>query len=257
MLKRPLVFALFVIGCQDAVTTSRNELGLELTTLDDQTVAGTMTTQAGSVSFVVEQTAPNIVDVTFDRGAGKFGSTLDWNTQSADFAYPADMVVTDDDRFVLTALATAVEAEVGKDTIVTDNLFRQASLWGAHPTGEIVLQPITGEAGHSWTTLCSAGACNSSATYRTFYHSGGNTERSAPCGYHPGTTKGYSRRFGRTDPTNPCLSRCGAGCNSVGTSAWTQDCGNHDICEYWHTSDCGGELSAASDDFSFAPNCGC
>jgi hypothetical protein len=257
MLKRPLVFALFMFGCQDAVTTSSNELGLKLTTLDDKTVAGTMTTQAGSVSFLVEETAPEIVQVAFDRGAGKFGSTLDWNTHSADFAYPHDMIVTDDDRFVLTALATAVEAEVGKDTIVTDNLFRQASLWGAHPTGVIVLQPITGEEGHGWTTLCSAGACSSSAVYRTFYHSGGNTERSAPCGNHPSTTKGYSRRFGKSDPTNPCLSRCGAGCNSVGTSAWTQDCGNHDICEYWHTSDCGGELSSASDDFSFAPNCGC
>ena len=62
------------------------------------------------------------------------------------------MIVTDDDRFVLTALATAVEAEVGKDTIVTDNLVRQASLWGAHPTGEIVLQPITGEAGPESST---------------------------------------------------------------------------------------------------------
>ena len=69
-----------------------------------------MTTEAGSVSFVVEETAPDIVDVTFDRGAGKFGSTLDWNTQSADFVYPDDMIVTDDDRFVLTALALAVEA---------------------------------------------------------------------------------------------------------------------------------------------------
>jgi hypothetical protein len=258
MLKRSLVFAVALAACQDAATTSTNDLGLRLETLDDNTVSGTMSTTAGSVSFVVKQTAPNVVLVTFDRGDSKtFGSTLDWNTQSADFAYPQNMLVTDDDRFVLTALATAVEAEVGKDAILTDNLFRQASLWGAHPTGEIVLRPITGEAGHGWTTLCSAGACNSTATYRTFYHSGGSTERSAPCGYHPGTTLGHSRRFGRTDPTNPCLSRCGAGCNGVGTSAWTQDCGNHDICEYWHTSDCGGELSSASDDFSFAPNCGC
>ena len=121
------------------------------------------------------------------------------------------MIVTDDDRFVLTALATAVEAEVGKDTIVTDNLFRQASLWGAHPTGEIVLQPITGEAGHSWTTLCSAGACNSGATYRTFYHSGGSTERSAPCGSHAGTTQGTlaAVRQDRSDEPVPLALRRG------------------------------------------------
>jgi hypothetical protein len=257
MMYRSLVAALLLSACQESEPTTTNNLGLELTTISDVRVEGTMTTMTGSVDFVVEETAPGIVDVSFDRGQGAFGTKLDWNTRSADFAWTDGMTVTDDDRFVLTALATAVEAEVGKDTIVTDNLFRQASLWGAHPTGDIVLQPITGEAGHSWTTLCSAGACNSTATYRTFYHSGGNTERSAPCGYHPGSTYGHSRRFGRTDPTNPCLSRCGAGCNGVGTSAWTQDCGNHDICEYWHTSDCGGELSSASDDFSFAPNCGC
>jgi hypothetical protein len=150
-----------------------------------------------------------------------------------------------------------VENEVGKDSLVTDNLFRQASLWGANPAGNVLLKHIVADPTRSWTTLCSAGACNSSPPSRGFTHSGGATERNAPCGNHPSTEKTYSRPFGRADTINPCLSRCGAGCNGVGTSAWTQDCGNHDICEYWHTSDCGGELSAASDDFSFAPNCGC
>ena len=252
-----LLAALVLAACQNAPTTTSNDLGLKLTSLSDTYVAGEMVTTAGSVDFTVEETAPGKIEVAFDRGRGTFGTSLDWNTRSADFAYPAGMTVSDDDRFVLTALATAMEAEIGKDTAVTDNLFRQASLWGAHPTGEIVLKPITGDAAQGWTTLCSAGACNSSAPSRTFYHSGGGTERSAPCGSHAGTTLGHSRRFGKADTINPCNARCGAGCYSVGTSAWTQDCGNHDICEYWHTGDCGGEFNSASDDFTLAPNCGC
>jgi hypothetical protein len=254
--KSVALIAGFLVACQDAVPTS-NDLGLKLTVLDDDHVTGRMTTELGVVDFTVSQPSPGQVEVRFDRGHGEFGTSLDWNTLSADFAWPDGMQITDDDRFVMTALATAVENEIGKDTRVTDNLFRQASLWGAHPVGDVILKPIVADPSRTWTTLCSAGACSSPPPSRNFTHSGGTTERNAPCGNHPSTNKTYSRPFGKADTINPCLSRCGAGCNGVGTSAWTQDCGNHDICEYWHTSDCGGELSSASDDFSFAPNCGC
>lgn len=76
------------------------------------------------------------------------------------------MQVTDDDRFVLTALASAMEAEVGKDTHVADNLFRQASLWGAHPTGDVVLKPITGDA-EATAAASSAPPATTSASRRT------------------------------------------------------------------------------------------
>ena len=165
------------------------------------------------------------------------------------------MHVTDDDRFVMTALSLAVEDEVGKTRSSTDNLFRQASLWGAHPLGEVILQPIAAEV--TAGRRCAARARVTAARRAALHHSGGATERNAPCGNHAEHRQGLYPCFGKADPINPCMSRCGAGCNGVGTSAWTQDCGNHDICEYWHTSDCGGELSSASDDFSFAPNCGC
>ena len=245
MLKRSLVFALFVVGCQDAVTTSTNELGLKLTTLDDHHVSGTMTHPERLGVIRRRRDGAEHRQVTFDRGAGEFGSTLDWNTQSADFAYPADMLVTDDDRFVLTALATAVESEVGKDTIVTDNLFRQASLWGAHPTGEIVL---TVDHRRSGSRLDDAVLRRRVQQRRSLPHAS-TTRAATPSAARRVAITRARRRATRaasvaTDPTNPCLSRCGAGCNGVGTSAWTQDCGNHDICEYWHTSDCGGELSS-------------
>jgi hypothetical protein len=251
-----VVLAALVGACQDP-NTSTNEIGLKLSTLEEGRVAGTMVTTAGSIDFVVEEAQPGQIEVRFDRGAGQFGTSIDLNVGAADFAWPDAMKMTDDDRFVLTALALAAENEIGKDTRVTDNLFRQSALWGAHPVGDIIFKPIVANEERGWTKLCSAGACSSSAVYYTFSHSGGSTERSAPCGSHAGTTKSHSRRFGKSDPTNPCQSRCGPGCSGVGTSAWTVDCGNHDICEYWHTSDCGGELSSASDDYTLSANCSC
>jgi hypothetical protein len=255
-IKTALMTTFLLAACQEAAPTT-NEVGLKLTQFDDGHVTGQMVTASGIVDFAVAETTPGVVDVRFDRGHGQFGTTIDWNAQTADFAWPDAMQVTDDDRFVLTALALAVENELGKDTNVTDNLFRQASLWGAHPVGDVILKPIVADGERGYTSLCSAGACNSTAPSRGFSHSGGSTERSAPCGSHSSTTKTYTRKFGRRDTINPCLSRCGGGCSGVGTSAYTQDCGNHDLCEYWHTSGCGGELTSASDDYTLAKNCGC
>jgi hypothetical protein len=250
--------ALFLVACAgQEPSTSSNELGLAINQLDDSHVAGRMTTMVGSVDFVATETVEGEFEIRFDRGNGQFGTSVNWNDQTADFAWPSGMQITDDDRFVLGALSLAIEAEVGKTTRVTDNLFRQSALWGAHPVGEIVLAPIVGDPARGYTVLCSAGACNSSPPSRSFSHSGGGTERSAPCGSHAGTTKSHSRPFGKADGINPCNARCGAGCGAVGTSTYTQDCGNHDICEYWHTSDCGGELTSASDDYTLAPNCSC
>lgn len=260
--KRILAVA-FLFGCsstevpQNAATT--NELGLEVTRLDDGHVAGRLTTSLGTVQFTSELIGDKLYEVQFDRGRGAFGSVVDWNQYTADFAAPADFAMTEDDRFIITALATSVEEELGKDNPLLDNLFRQASLWGAHPVGPMILTTIVADAARSWTTLCSAGAC-SCTPYRTFYHSGSGCDNGHTCGTncnHAGTTFSDGNYFGTCEGHNPCFARCGAGCYSVGTSAWTQDCGNHDICEHRHTSDCGGELSSASDDFTFAPNCGC
>ena len=50
---------------------------------------------------------------------------------------------------------------------------------------------------------------------------------------------GVSRRGSPRDGKPRVAIGCGAGCKSVGTSAWTRDCGNHDRCEQLHsTSNC-------------------
>lgn len=243
-------------ACGQEAADTPNDLGLKLTRLEDNHVSGRLVTTAGYVDFVATA-VDQVVEIRFDRGRGQFGSSVDWNAMTADFLSPPDMEVSADDRFVLTALATAVENELGKDSIATDNLFRNAALWGAHPEGRVILKPIVADGERGWTKLCNAGACNATAASYTFTHSGGNTERNAPCGKHASSNKSHSRKFGKKDTINPCQSRCGPGCTGVGTSAWTVDCGNHDICEYWHTSDCGGELSSASDDYVLSANCSC
>jgi hypothetical protein len=250
-----------VMACADdrEVDQTTNELGLEVTRLDDAHIEGRLTTSLGAVSFTAEAISDKLFEVQLDRGRGAFGSVVDWNQYTAEFAAPPDFAMTEDDRFIITALATAIEEEIGKQSPVTDNLFRQASLWGAHPVGAMILKTVVADAERGWTSLCSAGACSCTPS-RTFYHSGAGCDNGHVCGSncsHAGTTLGNSLYFGYCEGHNPCHARCGAGCYSVGTSAYTQDCGNHDACEHRHTSDCGSELSSASDDFTFAGNCSC
>src|SRR6476620_1935060 len=90
-----LALAALLGACQEP-TTSTNELGLKLSTLEEGRVAGRMTTSVGSVDFVVEEAQPGQVEVRFDRGHGSFGTSIDWNAQTADFAWPDAMKVSYD-----------------------------------------------------------------------------------------------------------------------------------------------------------------
>ncbi len=237
---------------QDAGTP--NELGLQLTTYEDGHVEGTLVTTAGSVEFNSLEIQAGVFQVSLVRDSRQLITTVDTNQLTADVQAADDFQITRDDRFVLTALATSVEQELGKELKVTDNLFRVSTLWGEHPEGALLTRRIEADPERGWTTLCYA-AC--SYGYRTFYHSGNGNDHGHTHGNHSGSTWGEYIKFGRQDGHNPCNSRCGSGCSGVGTSAWTQDCGNHDRCEHCHTSACGGEWNSASDDFLFAGNCAC
>ena len=157
MMRTTLIAVLLVAGCSDTdggVTESTNELGLQVSRFDDTHLTGRMTTSLGAVDFTAETSADGVYEVQLDRGRGAFGSVVDWNSHTADFAAPSDFAMTEDDRFIITALASAVEEEIGKDTPLADNLFRQASLWGAHPVGAMILETIVADTERSWTTLC-------------------------------------------------------------------------------------------------------
>jgi hypothetical protein len=231
------IVVLFAASCTTE-SVSTNEVGITYRSVEDGLVDGTFVTAYGSVEFTSAVTSDGIVDVTFDRGNGAFGSHVDWLSLTNDLVAADDFAVTVDDRFMMKALASTLENDIGAAGPASDNLIRQANLWGHHPEGAILQRHIVADAERGWTKLCNV------STY-TFSHDA--------------TTHGLqseSLACGRYETSNPCRDRCGAGCSGVGTSAWTKDCGNHDRCEQLHTSSsCTDEFASASDDFTFAGNC--
>lgn len=235
-MNRILVAIALVGGCAGEPTT--NEVGITYRTVGDSLVEGTFVTAYGSVDFKSEVVADGIVDVTFDRGRGTFGSHVDWTTLTNDLVYPAGYAITDDDRFLLKALSSALENDLESAMPAADNLIRQTNVWGHHPRGPVVTTRIVGDGERSWTRLCNV-------NNYTFNHDASS---------HAMINEYLA--CGRYETSNPCRDRCGPGCSGVGTSAWTKDCGSHDRCEQTHgSSDCVNEFGWASDDFSFASNC--
>jgi hypothetical protein len=233
--------AVLAVGCATPSSESpsgKHELGLNLTRVSETEVVGTLETQVGSVSFEARVTESGVFDIKFDRSGRVLSSHVDWNKLENELAISGDAEITTEDRFVLKALSTVLEDEVGKTTKVTDNLVRQAALWGGHPEGKLAIAHIKADPARGWTTLCNG------TSYRNFYHDTGSHGLS-----------GEYLKYGPGETSNPCRSRCGWSCYSVGTSAWTVDCGNHDRCEQLHSSGCGDEWTSASDDFTFAGNC--
>jgi len=228
---------LLFVGCSTEATV--NDVGISYRSVEDGLVAGTFKTAYGSVDFESIVTADGVVDVTFDRGAGPFGSHVDWNALTNDLVFADGFEITTDDRFIIKALASTLENDIGNTLPASDNLIRQATLWGHHPEGKPLLTRIVADAERGWTTLCDVGAY-------TFNHDA----------WSHGQQYEYLAA-GRWETSNPCRDRCGAGCTAIyGTSAWTKDCGNHDRCEQQHNSlSCGDEFTFASDDYTFAGNC--
>jgi hypothetical protein len=234
--------ALMLAGCMGEATDGQNgvEVGISYKSVADNAVSGTFTTAYGTVEFQSIVSSDGVVDVTFDRGNGVFGSRVDWNTLTADLKFGEGFKITEDDRFLLSALATTLENELGRSTIAADNLFRQATLWGVQAVGVVPTTHIVADGARGWTTLCGR------SSY-TLNHDGHG---------HAMINEGLA-----VGPSAPnCRARCGAGCTAIwGGSAWTKDCGSHDRCEQHGgggiNGSCSNELSWASDDYAFAPNC--
>lgn len=226
------------VGCADD-ETSVNEVGITYTTVTDDLVEGTFRTAYGTLEFRSEVVSDGVVDVSFGRGDTRFGSHVDWGTLTNDLKFADGFQVTTDDKFLMLALTTALEADIGNQTPASDNLIRQSILWGHHPEGDVVQAKIVADAERGWTRLCNVSAY-------TFNHDA----------WSHGQQYEYLGA-GIDERANPCRDRCGPGCTAWwGTSAWTKDCGDHDRCEQTHSGvNCGDEFSRASDDYTFAGNC--
>lgn len=224
-------------GCAGQADTT-NDVGVTYRSLQDNLVEGTLTTSYGSVDFRSAVVADGVADVTFKRGDAVLGAHIDFTKSTDEFSSPVGYQITKDDRFLISALASAIENDIGKETPASDQLFRHASLWGSHPEGKVLLTTITFDPERSWTTLCG----RNSATFTHDATSHGAQSEGLAAGPH--------------ETSNPCRDRCGPGCSGIGTSAWTVQCGNHDRCEQTHSStSCADEFTAASDDYVAAGNC--
>ena len=233
-----VVLLMVAVGCQAGTETG----ALRLEQADAEGVRGSWTAPDGrTVTFSSRVRSADVFEARFDLGGGVFGTDVDWNTYVADPRAPEGWTMTAADRVRMGELARALEEQVGNGDPVSDNLVRQANLWARHPEGKLVLTQIVADRVRGWTTLCNG------TSYRTFNWTWGSTSKSEYLKYGPGET------------ANPCRGRCGAGCNGVGTSAWTVDCGRHDRCEQYGgsgvNSQCNDEFVSASDDYSFAGNC--
>lgn len=237
-MNRFAIALLVAAGCS-GTEAEPNEVGITYNAVQDDLVAGTFDTQYGSLAFESRVTSDGVVEVRFDRGGSAFGSHVDWNTLTTDLVFEDGHTVTNDDRFLLRALASSLENDLDGALPAADNLIRQANVWGVQPDGAVGQRQIVADPDRlSWTTLCNV-------NNYTFGHDA--------------NSHGWQNEYlacGRYETSNPCRDRCGAGCKGWGTSAWTKHCGDHDRCEQLHSStECAGEAYAASDDFSFAPNC--
>jgi hypothetical protein len=232
-----LLVAILAVGCGAQPTEEsaeapekigKSEGALTVTRVSESEVAGTFATSVGTVSFSSVMVRDDVIDVKFDLGGHVFTSHVDWIKMEANLSISPDAEVTAADRAILQALSKTVEEDLGKTTKPSDNLVRQATLWGLHPEGALVVNHIAPDRARGWTTLCNG------TSYRNFYHDTGSHG-----------LQGEYLKYGPGESTNPCRARCGISCYAVGTSAWTVDCGNHDRCEQVHSSGCGDEFIIA------------
>jgi hypothetical protein len=225
------------MGCssQPAGQAPKSE-GFELLQHDATTLEAAYHSGAASVRVLVDETAANVVDVTYDFGDSVIAFHIDYNQGVGDFipsGAPLDAAEAQLIEPLLEKISESIP-EGDQRTRVEDAAFRQTSFMQIVPVGE-ALSPYQYVSEQGWTHI------------------------SCTCGQQ--NIGGYTRQAGRGcscngGSGNGCKGRCGQGCgitstpNCVGTTAYTRDCAKHDYGL--------GSFSAASDDYSFAGNnCSC
>jgi len=183
------------------------------------------------------ETAPGVVEVTFDFGTTKIVYKIDYNRGIGDFipsGQPLDAAHT---RLIEGSFAQLEDhtsmADENARTLAENALFRQANFMTIVPIGE-ELTKLSFKTENGWTHI------------------------SCTCGNQ--NIGGYTRQAGKgcscNGAGNGCTGRCGQGCGGTstprcwGSTAYTQDCAKHDygLGSWW----------AASDDYAGASNnCSC
>jgi hypothetical protein len=226
------------LGCSNGPVGGTEEAeGFTVLRHDTSMFEASYQSGGASVRAMLVESAPNVVEVTYDFGDPVIAFRIDYNQGEGQFmpnGTPLDAAQARLITPLLEGISQAVPEEDSGRSRVENAAVRQTSFMQIVPVGE----PLS--------------------AYR-FVSEFGWKHISCSCGQQ--NIGGYTRQAGRGcscngGSGNGCKGRCGQGCgiNStpkcVGTTAYTQDCAKHDYGL--------GSFAAASDDYSFASNnCSC
>lgn len=213
---------------------------LHLAKQSDVVIEGKVSKKGNSAFYKSSLIGSDIVLLEITVNGQKIRSEI--NNATGVMTTQTDSFLMDDGkRIAFNAISKAVSKKIkDKSSLAEDKLLKFCDLWSQGPEGPVISHTIEYDiVTPVWTRLCNG------TSYRTFsFTNDDGTDYSAYLKYGPGET------------SNPCRARCGPGCDGIGTSAWTVDCGNHDRCaDVYGWSKCDGLWWAASDDYMFAPNC--
>ncbi|SET80682.1 hypothetical protein [Stigmatella erecta] len=228
-----LALTTMVLGCSNEKADQVDEAeGFTLLQRDASTLEASYRSGGSSVRALVTESAPNIIEVTYDFGQPIIGFRIDYNQGVGRFMPNGPLDAAQ--ARLINGLAEGLEKVMPEQrTRIEDTAMRQTSFMQIVPVGE-ALTPYEYVAERGWTHI------------------------SCTCGQQ--NIGGYTRQAGRgcscNGGDNGCKGRCGQGCGitstpqCVGSTAYTQDCAKHDYGL--------GSFAAASDDYSFASNnCSC
>jgi hypothetical protein len=229
---------MMAVGCSNGPTETIDDTeGFALVRHDATTLEATYRSGGVTLRATVVESAPKVVDVTYDFGDPIIAFHIDYNQGVGNFMPNGSPLDKAQARLIdplLAGITKVMPTEDSQRSRVEDAAMRQTSFLQIVPVGE-ALTPYQYVSERGWVHL------------------------SCTCGtQHIGS--GYYRQAGRgcscNGGDNGCKGRCGQGCGitstppCVGTTAYTQDCAKHDYGL--------GSFAAASDDYSFASNnCSC
>lgn len=243
-MKLPCGLAMFVaaaglgVGCTSDLPTG----SLELSRLDNTTIAGTLVTDESVVIFESESLDQRLVALH-----------LDVNGAAMDFTYNVDGVLTEDGHRAvlapkdLTALLDLRDAMNSQYTgVVTDSLqgmfLSRHADWLADAPAGYTVETRTVDVQDKVV----ANTTNDDSANTTCLRPGYNYTA-----YYDAGNGGAQWQWTRTANSGSCLGRCGAGCNFLDTDLML-DCFEHDTClDHFGGSSLGGNTNCG-DEFNHA-----
>jgi len=254
-------------------STSKTEGDLQLQITETKT-SGVYTLGADKVVFEAVAAGDEVFEIDLTVHGLVLDATIDFknHTSSLDgFALEngGDTQLLEEDRILLEKFVKSLEA-LPKDPATHSTLLRRvSSIWAQTGSAMELERRVMGEEGRGYTSLCGyiGSVKNSShdcwsggwwAAKTTVYsYVGYWTDPTYYWRNSAWSTTSYDHASNPTEYGN-CFGRCGGGCGS--DQDYTQDCHNHDNCvrngHVISSSWCSDELSSASDDEMYAPNCG-